>query len=127
MSKSKLAGILIAAAIVGMSVGDALTGYGIKNNPNLNPLVVGDGSGSDGSGSGSSSGLRCSIEEVRDLIEQYDPVLEKWFLAYVIDNDICHFLRGDIKYCKWHYYTLHVPTGFETYSQGEAHCGSTLD
>ena len=52
MSKSKLAGILIAAAIVGMSVGDALTGYGIKGNLNLNPLVVGDGSGSDGSGSG---------------------------------------------------------------------------
>jgi hypothetical protein len=53
--KFKFLGVLVAVAVLGLSVGDALTGHGIKGNKNLNPMVVGDGSsGSSGSGSGSS-------------------------------------------------------------------------
>jgi len=47
--KTKYLGILVAAAIVGLSFGDALTGHGIKGNKNLNPLIVGDGSSSSSS------------------------------------------------------------------------------
>jgi len=55
--KKRYLGILVAAAIVGLSLGDALTGHGIKGNKNLNPLVVGnDSSGGSSSSSSSSSG-----------------------------------------------------------------------
>ena len=55
MSASKLIGVLVAMAVLGLSLGDALTAHGIKGNKNLNPIVVGDGSGS-GSGTGSGTG-----------------------------------------------------------------------
>ncbi|MDR2040314.1 MAG: hypothetical protein LBQ60_20550 [Bacteroidales bacterium] len=55
MKISKFVGVLVALAIVGLSLGDALTGHGIKVNKNLNPIVVGDGSSSSGGSSSSSS------------------------------------------------------------------------
>ena len=56
LSASKLIGVLVAMAVLGLSLGDALTGHGIKGNKNLNPIVVGDGSGSgNGSGNGGAS------------------------------------------------------------------------
>jgi hypothetical protein len=58
--KFKFLGVLVAMAVLGLSVGDALTGHGIKGNKNLNPMVVGDGSSGSGnpgnSGSNGSSG-----------------------------------------------------------------------
>ena len=50
-------------AIVGLSLGDALTGHGIKGNQNLNPLILGNGSGSGGDGSGY-SGTGNSYDDV---------------------------------------------------------------
>ena len=43
MKTSKLLGVVIVMAIVGLSLGDALTGHGIKGNKNLNPIVAGSG------------------------------------------------------------------------------------
>jgi len=60
MKNNNLAVFLVALAVVGLSLSDALTGHGIKGNKNLNPIVMGDdsgtgtgtGNGSSGSGSG---------------------------------------------------------------------------
>jgi len=41
--------------VLGLSLGDALSGHGVKGNTNLNPLIVGSGSSGSGSGSGSGS------------------------------------------------------------------------
>jgi hypothetical protein len=41
MNINKLVGVAVGLAIVGLSLGDALTGHGIKGNKNLNPLIVG--------------------------------------------------------------------------------------
>ncbi|MDR1153519.1 MAG: hypothetical protein LBL04_02315 [Bacteroidales bacterium] len=41
MNVNKLLGIAVRPAIVGLSLGDALTGHGVKGNKNLNPLIVG--------------------------------------------------------------------------------------
>lgn len=50
----KIVGILTMLLIIGLPIVNALTGYGIKGNKNLNPDVLADGS-SSGSFSGSSS------------------------------------------------------------------------
>jgi len=61
--KTKYLGILVAAAVVGLSFGDALTGHGIKGNKNLNPLIVGDGSSGGSSSSSSSAGSEGCYEQ----------------------------------------------------------------
>ena len=40
--------------VLGLSLGDALSGHGVKGNTNLNPLIVGSGGSGSDSGSGSS-------------------------------------------------------------------------
>jgi hypothetical protein len=52
----KISGLCIAIAIVGLSLGNALTGHGIKGNKNLNPAVFADGSSGSGSGTGEGTG-----------------------------------------------------------------------
>jgi hypothetical protein len=57
MTKSiKILGLCIAIAITGLSLGNALTGHGIKGNKNLNPVVLADGTSGSGSGTDSGSG-----------------------------------------------------------------------
>jgi len=46
VNTNKLIGILVVVAVIGLSLGDALNGHGIKGNKNLNPIVLGDGSSS---------------------------------------------------------------------------------
>ena len=86
MNASKLIGVLVSMAVLGLSLGDAITGWGIKGNKNLLAMVLGTGSSSgpcfscytdnsgnihcaqvdcgssgSGSGSGSSSGSGSGI------------------------------------------------------------------
>jgi hypothetical protein len=49
----KIFGMCLAIAIIGLSLGNALTGHGIKGNRNLNPEVLATGSNSN-SGTGTS-------------------------------------------------------------------------
>jgi hypothetical protein len=57
MTKSiKILGLCIAIAITGLSLGNALTGHGIKGNKNLNPVVLADGTSGSGSGTDSATG-----------------------------------------------------------------------
>ncbi len=65
-------GLIIATAIIGLSLGDALTGHGIRGNKNLNSMVVGGGSTSADSTSttttnagGEDGGVTTSEEEVK--------------------------------------------------------------
>ncbi len=41
MKVNKLVGIFVALAIIGLSLGDALTGHGMKGNGSLNPVALG--------------------------------------------------------------------------------------
>ena len=52
--KAKIFGAVVALAVLGLSLGDALTGHGVKGNDNLNPIVAGTGSSSSSGGSSSS-------------------------------------------------------------------------
>jgi len=61
MRNSKLFGLLVALAVVGLSLGDALTGHGIKGNRNLNPLVAGTRSGTT-TGTGNDDEMDASIK-----------------------------------------------------------------
>lgn len=45
MKNNSLIAVLVALSVVRLSVGDALTGHGIKGNKNLNPIVMGDDTG----------------------------------------------------------------------------------
>ena len=63
---NKLFGALVAVAVLGLSIGDALTGHGVKGNISLNQIVVGNGSSSSSSSSSTNNpgigGGKCGTE-----------------------------------------------------------------
>ena len=72
-----VASISFGLMVLGLSLGDALSGHGVKDNTNLNPLIVGSGS----SGSGSGSGIGSSNNES------------------IISEDVVHM--EDVEPCTW--------------------------
>jgi hypothetical protein len=72
--KLTICGVVVLAAIVGLSLGEALTGYGIKGNKNLNVAVLGDGTTGTTGGSGGTGGgekKKSVITTTREVIETY--------------------------------------------------------
>ena len=53
MKSNKIFGLIVVVAVICLSIGNAVTGHGIKGNVNLNMAVLADGSSGSGSGSGS--------------------------------------------------------------------------
>jgi len=65
MDANKFFGALVAVAVLGLSLGDALTGHGVKGNKNLNQIIVGTGSSSTSTGSGE-AGTKVSFSENKE-------------------------------------------------------------
>ena len=69
MKNRKLVCVLVAMTIVGLSLSDALIGHGVKNNKNLNSIVLGTGSNS---GTNSPSGKDAKMTSTVCTITVYD-------------------------------------------------------
>lgn len=83
----KILGVLLALAITGLSVENALTGHGIKGNKNLNPEILASGSsGGSGSSSGSGSGsVSCTSSWPGDCIGTAN---DKYYRKIVITDPV---------------------------------------
>ena len=68
MKSNKIFGLIVVVAVICLSIGNAVTGHGIKGNVNLNMAVLADGS--SGSGSGSGSGDEKNKEDKEHLKDQ---------------------------------------------------------
>ena len=107
--KSKVASVLCAVAVVGLSLGDALTGHGIKYNKNLKPVVMGTGGG-ETCGTGS-TGTGNQTQVYRIKCEEY---VETGYFCINNKFGLCDVTRitcegkgpveceaGMMLYCKW--------------------------
>jgi len=106
---------LFVLAVLGLSLGDALTGHGIVGG-NINPLIA--GTGSDGSGSSSSSTeptyYGCSRTLFEETYEVWDPTIKKWVISAFINRYECNLNKGNMDYCKFGSTWYHVASGLIT-------------
>jgi len=79
----KITGLLIAALALGLNVQNAMTGYGIKGNENLNPDVLADGSSGSGTETGSGTGGNKYTPKMTTLKTEISP-------QYVVGDSLCY-------------------------------------